>query len=70
MDKQRLIDKDALLKKLKDSGEVIETIDRNINKNEEDKLGNRYCDWICRIIGSLRNKGKRQPGKCSADANL
>jgi len=60
MDKKRLIDKDELLKKLKDSEEVIATIDRNINRDAEDKMGNRYCDWLCRIIGAFREIVEQQ----------
>ena len=55
MDKQRLIliDKDALLKKLRDSAEIISTVDRCINQDKEDKLGSVYCRYLCGIVDAF-----------------
>lgn len=53
MDKKRLIDKDALLRDLHNSRETVEIISANVNKGDEDKIGSRYCDYLCRIIGAV-----------------
>ena len=53
MDEQRLIDKDALLKKLRDSAEIISTVDRCINEDKTDKLGSTYCRYLCGIVDAF-----------------
>jgi len=50
--KRKLIDKDALLRDLHNSKEILEIISANVHKDDKDEIGSRYCDYLCRIIGA------------------
>lgn len=58
--KQRLIDKDAMLRDLASCKEKVEIISANICKGGEDEAGRRYCQFICQILDVVSQTVDRQ----------
>lgn len=58
--KQRLIDKDAMLRDLASCKEKVEIISANICKDSEDETGRRYCRFICQILDVVSQTADRQ----------